>query len=244
MWLVFRNSTTCIGALYHSSPALTFIMSLFNVRLGWWLGNPKKEGVFDQEAPTNGGMALIEETLGMTDDKHDWIYLSDGGHFDNLGLYEMIVRRCRHIVVCDAGADPCCTFEDLANAIRKVRIDLGISIVLEKKMEIYPRQAAKPGQYWAIYRIHYPTPKNSDGHSYDGRLLYIKPAFYGKDEPTDVYNYALESETFPHETTFDQFFSESQFESYRALGQHIFDQIERDATSRGKKITSIEELIV
>jgi hypothetical protein len=62
--------------------------------------------------------------------------------------------------------------------------------------------------------------------SIKGHLIYIKPTFYGT-EPADVYNYAQSCTDFPHETTADQFFSESQFESYRRLGEHIFDEIIR-----------------
>jgi hypothetical protein len=63
----------------------------------------------------------------------------------------------------------------------------------------------------------------------DGTLIYLKPAFYGS-EPRDVYNYAKTSPDFPHESTGDQFFSESQFESYRALGSHIIEQVLPDPT--------------
>jgi hypothetical protein len=56
------------------------------------------------------------------------LYLSDGGHFDNLGVYEMVRRRCRFVVLSDAGCDPDCTFLDLGNAIRKAFIDQGIRI--------------------------------------------------------------------------------------------------------------------
>ena len=70
----------------------------------------------------------MAETFGLTNDENPYVYLSDGGHFENLGLYEMAMRRCRLIVVSDAGSDPAYAFQDLGNAIRKARIDLGISI--------------------------------------------------------------------------------------------------------------------
>ena len=64
--------------------------------------------------------------FGLTTDDRPYVYLSDGGHFENLGLYEMVRRRCRFIVVSDAGCDPDFVFEDLGNAVRKIAIDLGI----------------------------------------------------------------------------------------------------------------------
>src|SRR5262249_28272278 len=107
---------------YHSSPGITFLLALFNVRLGWWLGNPGIEGqeTFRHAGPRFALVPLVEETFGLTTDERRYVYLSDGGHFENLGLYEMVRRRCRYIVAVDAGCDPDYTFEDLGNAVRKI----------------------------------------------------------------------------------------------------------------------------
>ena len=117
---------------YHSSPIVTFLMTLFNARLGWWLGNPGQTGQdsFRRESPKWALQPLFAEAFGWTDEHHPYVYVSDGGHFDNLGLYEMVRRRCQTIVVVDAGADPTCGFEDLSAAIRKIRSDMGIPITL------------------------------------------------------------------------------------------------------------------
>jgi hypothetical protein len=114
----------------HSSPVVTFLLALFNIRLGWWLGNPGPAGAatFDTQGPREAPAALAAETFGLTDDTNPYVYLSDGGHFENLGLYEMVLRRCRFIVVSDGGQDPKFQFEDLGNAISKIRIDLGVPI--------------------------------------------------------------------------------------------------------------------
>jgi hypothetical protein len=224
------------NAGYHSSPLLTFVMAFFNVRLGWWLGNPRHRFAHEP-GPTHAAWPLISETFGLTDAGHNWVYLSDGGHFDNLGLYEMIARRVRQIVVIDAGADPKYEFEDLGNAIRKIRADFGISIEREGDMKIARRSPG--GAYCAAFRIKY-----SDAHKIgaepkdlDGRLLYIKPALNGS-EPQDVTQHATTSDDFPHDTTADQFFSESQFESYRVLGMHVLRTI-----VPGNTVGTIDELI-
>jgi hypothetical protein len=209
---------------YHSSPALTFLMSLFNARLGWWLGNPCKDK-WRKQGPDFAIGPLIQETLGLTDNKNPWIYLSDGGHFENLGLYEMIVRRCRLIVVIDAGCDPEYGFDDLGNAVRKIRADLGVPINILDKVNIFPRSKKEAGKYCVLAEIDYTRVHGGENK---GHLLYIKPSFYG-DEPIDVYNYAQSNVLFPHEPTSDQFFSESQFESYRALGEYIIDKIAKGA---------------
>ena len=211
---------------YHSSPLLTLVMTLFNARLGWWLGNPKAgERVWKLPGPRLGVRAFIDEAFGLTDDKNDWIYLSDGGHFENLGLYEMVLRRCSLVVVSDAGADPGYKYEDLGNAVRKVRIDLGIPIEFERpSMPMSP--VGEPnerfsGNHCAIGRIHYGAV---DPGAEPGTLIYIKASLNG-NEPADVKQYAALDSRFPHQPTSDQFFDESQFESYRRLGQHIIEEI-------------------
>jgi hypothetical protein len=244
---------------YYSSPVVTFLMTLFNVRLGWWLGNPgpagklkprwyhklpllRKDSFKDYYAlahPKSAVYPIIAEALGLTDDKNNYVYLSDGGHFENLGLYEMVLRRCRLIVVSDAACDSDFQFNDLGNAVQKIRTDLGIPIEFQP-MQVFPRKDKKKGAFCAVGTIRYSAvdekiPKiliDKDGKRVegdledapDGTIIYVKPVFYG-DEPRDIYRYAMTHETFPHESTGDQWFDESQFESYRKLGSHIIDTI-------------------
>ncbi len=228
---------------YNSSPAVTFLMALFNARLGWWLGNPGAPGEssFQLPCPRIGVMPLIREMFGLATDTSEFVFLSDGGHFENLGLYEMVLRRCRFILVSDGGCDPTASFEDLGNALRKIRIDLGVPIEFGAKMPIFARGAAPEtnGTYWAIGKIRYSQIDRPEGNrdpdqDYDGILLYVKPAIYGH-EPADVDNYARTSPAFPHESTADQFFTESQFESYRALGSYVVDQMCGQLAGEGQR---------
>jgi hypothetical protein len=202
---------------YNSSPLIGFLLMLFNVRLGWWLGNPRT-AMFRHEGPFWGIVPALKELAGATTDQGNWIYLSDGGHFENLGLYEMIRRRCRFIVVSDAGCDPKATFEDLGNAVRKIYIDFGVSISFEQLTIEARKTPPVPGVSCAIGTIKYP---NSDQL---GWLLYIKPGYHGT-ERADIRSYASFHEEFPHESTTDQWFSESQLEAYRALGAHTLELI-------------------
>ena len=217
---------------YHSSPVVGFLMTLFNVRLGWWLGNPGPPGAktWRRNGPRYSVGPLFSEAIGNTTDRYKYVNLSDGGHFENLGLYEMVLRRCHYIVVSDAGEDPECSFADLGQAIRKIRIDFGIPIEFGP-MGIYPRSKIDTlkelGHNCAIGRIQYSMV---DGDSVaDGMLIYIKPACYG-DEPRDIYEYFKRSETFPHESTKNQFFAESQFESYRMLGAYTMEKLCTDCS--------------
>jgi hypothetical protein len=219
---------------YHSSPIVGFLMTLFNVRLGWWLGNPGPAGAktWRRSGPHYSVGPLFSEAMGNTTDRYKYVNLSDGGHFENLGLYEMVLRRCHYIVVSDAGEDPECSFADLGEAIRKIRIDFGIPIEFDR-MSIYPRSqidalkgAGQKGHTCAIGRIRYSAvdPDVNGKKAPDGIIVYIKPACYG-DEPRDIYEYFTRSKTFPHESTADQFFSESQFESYRMLGLYTMQNL-------------------
>jgi hypothetical protein len=184
------------------------------------LGNPRSgPKVYRREGPLLGLRPALDELLGRTTDAGRYIYLSDGGHFENLGLYEMVRRRCHFILVSDAGADPAGALEDLGNAVRKIWIDLGIRIEFDR-IDVMPRQ--KPpvdGVYCALGRICYPEEGGRDG-----LLVYVKPGYHG-DEPADIRAYAALHEEFPHESTADQWFGESQMESYRALGSHMIDKM-------------------
>jgi hypothetical protein len=201
---------------YHSSPIVTALLTVFNARLGAWLGNPSRRHHWRRATPRFGFNPLFQEISGETNARNANIYLSDGGHFENLGVYELVRRRCRYIIVSDAGCDPEYTFEDLGNCIRKCRIDLGIRIQVD--LGVLRREADKPCRWHcAVGQIRY---DDVDASASPGALVYLKASLTG-DEPTDVLDYARRHTDFPHESTLNQFFSESQFESYRALGEHI-----------------------
>lgn len=207
---------------YHSSPALSLLLTFFNVRLGAWLGNPNSAGnsTWRHAGPRIAGWPMIQEALGLTDGTKEYVYLSDGGHFDNLGLYEMVRRRCRLIIISDAGCDPDFGFEDLGNACRKISIDQDIDIEFEALKMVARKTPPVEGPYFAVARIKYRDPGAKEGI-----LVYIKPNFQGI-EPISVRSYALKATLFPHESTADQFFGESQFEAYRALGRFAIDHID------------------
>ena len=142
---------------YHSSPIVALLMTIFNARLGWWLGNPGKAGERSWRfaGPRFALKPLLAEASGSTTDEYPYIHLSDGGHFENLGIYEMVLRRNRFIVAVDASADDQFQFEDLGNAIRKIRIDLGITIDVQvssfrEKGGATVRCAYGKIEYWRI----------------------------------------------------------------------------------------------
>lgn len=202
---------------YSSSPLLGFLLMLFNVRLGWWLGNPSGPD-YRSEGPKFGLLTMLQELANMTTATGRWIYLSDGGHFDNLGLYEMVRRRCRFIVVSDAGCDPDAALADLGNAVRKSYIDFGVRIRFDSLDVTAGARPPQEGTFAWIGTIWYP------GSPEPGWLLYLRPTYQGTETP-DIRSYAEANPTFPDESTSEQWFGESQFEAYRALGAHEMELI-------------------
>jgi Patatin-like phospholipase len=207
---------------YHSSPVIAFLMTLFNVRLGAWLPNPAvvtEESELRRGYPSQGLAAMLHDLLGSTTDTTRAIYLSDGGHFDNLGLYEMLRRRCRMIVLVDAGEDPDCTFYDLGDSLRKSAIDQQIDVTFSQLTRIHGRVGLTNDSVdFAVGTIVYPEGGPS------GQLIYLKPCYLA-DIPADVRAYGAANAAFPHETTLEQWFTESQFESYRHLGEHEMSRL-------------------
>jgi hypothetical protein len=197
---------------YHSSQLTAFLMTLFNVRLGAWLPNPipPHPTYLGLAKPKNVFQALLAELLGSADDTRQAIYLSDGGHFDNLGLYEMFRRRCAVIVVADAAADPDCRLFDLGAALRRAEIDMEVRVEWTDWLASRKNRKAET-KGLGFGRISY-----KEGGQ--GVLVYLKPDYAG-DVPVDIRAYGEEHPTFPNESTLDQWFTESQFESYRALGE-------------------------
>jgi hypothetical protein len=214
---------------YYSSPALTFLMTTFNVRLGWWLPNTQKKNVslLKLRGPRMGLLYFITEALGLTGTDKDYVYLSDGGHFENLGVYELVRRRCHFIVACDAEADPELTFSGLGNAVEKCRTDLGVPIDIDVSQIKRDAESNLSTWHCAVGCIRY---SDADPDQHDGTILYIKASLTG-DEPSDVAAYARDHQSFPHESTADQWFDETQFESYRALGEHISLKVLSNAVS-------------
>jgi Patatin-like phospholipase len=194
---------------YHSSPPLAFLMTFFNVRLGRWCPNPAQSKHIQAASPSLGLRYLLSELLGQSNAQSAFVNLTDGGHFENLGIYELVRRKCKLILVSDAGEDggEAFTFEDLGNAIQKCRIDFGVEIEMTGQDKMHPK--ASKSRY-ALGRIRY-----ADGAL--GTLIYLKPQLTGQ-EPVDIAHYAATHPNFPHESTGDQWFEEPQFESYRQLG--------------------------
>ncbi len=207
MALAMATSGAAVAPVLTSrgSPRLSFIASLLNLRLGFWLANPLHDVSGCSELPRSAVHLIMREFAG--DMRHDgsFVYVSDGGHFENLGLYELVRRRCKLIIVSDASEDPKGEFACLGEAVERCRVDLGVEI------ELAIDDGEKPLREGTIYYAG-----KGDG-SRTGRIIYIKPSVVG-GAPADVVSFSRRREGFPHQSTVNQWFGESQFESYRRLG--------------------------
>src|SRR5262249_4299139 len=113
---------------YFTSPATGLFMTLFDVRLGWWMGNTRFTPKWKSGGPSLGLSYLFSELVAQSDQNKSYFYLSDGGHFENLAVYELIKRHCCVIVACDADCDSGYVFENLLDLIEKARSDFGAHI--------------------------------------------------------------------------------------------------------------------
>ncbi|MEW6501424.1 MAG: patatin-like phospholipase family protein [Thermodesulfobacteriota bacterium] len=214
-------SAGCGGEGITRSPLLSVLMGLLNFRLGYWVSNPHywqkwRGGVRNPNFLLPG---LWEVLLrNRLTEKGVFLQLSDGGHFENLALYEMVRRKLRLIIVCDGGADPDFTFSDLANAMEKVRADFGALIMIDNNdlRPLTPKRCDDPDGVACAERSYLVATIRYADNS-EGLLIYLTTTFF-KGVTADLYGYKKEHPAFPDEPTSDQFFDERQFEAYRELG--------------------------
>jgi hypothetical protein len=214
-------------------PPLRFSLAALNIRLGYWFPNPRAlncRSCLARICAKIGPLYFAKEAFGFLAKNDLNVYLTDGGHFDNLGLYELLKRRCKVIIAADAEADPPMNCDSLIRLQRYARIDHGVLIDLpwedirrdcEKITNKEPHGPSHDrekchGPHIAIGRIDY----SNIGDKVYGVFIYIKSSVSG-DESDLIRDYRRRNPDFPHETTIDQFFGEEQFEVYRALGYHV-----------------------
>jgi choline dehydrogenase-like flavoprotein len=248
-WLAISGAAVGPGRGPGTTQGLSLLLGLVNARTGYWWDSGRRIGL-------PGGIRyrildaiprlflpqflLYYEFIGhFAGPWARYWYLSDGGFFENLGVYELIRRRVRHIVCCDADQDGGFAFDDLGNMIRKVRIDFQADVRFLTADELDALQLLPEVRRYlgTLDQLRPDTgTKLSARHAalafvyYDGAdrprsvLLYIKTSMTG-DEPADVVNFRADNPEFPHDPTLNQFFTEPQWESYRMLGDHIGSQL-------------------
>ncbi len=195
---------------YHSSTPVAFLLTMFNVRLGWWFGNPSRQKKGDT-SPWFSLRYLAVELLASATPDSAYLMISDGGHFENLAAYELIRRKVGVIICSDGEADGKYGFEGLGRLLRMCEVDFDAKVDIDLSSIRPDATTGKSRTHCAIGRISY-----RDGSQ--GWLVYIKASWKANEAET-VQQYRKANPAFPHECTGDQFYSEDQFESYRSLGR-------------------------
>lgn len=253
-WMAISGAAAAPGLGARTQRGLAALLTLAGVRLGYWLSRDDRGG------PTGTGRASIRRRLaGMAaksaalghelsasfsaGPEDDW-FVTDGGHFENTGVYPLLLERASVIVLADCGADPGYSFEDIENLVRKARIDMNITITFRQPRDpglFSPATDDDPECDWcetigyfgtlqdlakddnesclALATIHYPDAPPAI-------LIVVKPNIC-RSVSMDVANYKRQCPLFPQEPTSDQFFSESQWESYFALGNELGSYLNR-----------------
>lgn len=241
-WVAMSGAAAAPGAGSYTSTGWSLVMFLLGIRLGYWLNATtwrpasasRWRDWFWRHAP-KPLMLWSEASASFRGQSDPWWYVSDGGHFDNTGVYALIRRECDFIILSDASADPHCEHEDIANLVRKARIDFGAEIDFYPRSEaerlfglasgelqiLAPDDLADPGHGPGVMlaRIRY----RAQGHAAsrrEGTLLVVKPRLH-EHLDLDLLAYARRHPRFPHDATSDQFFDEAQWEAYHRLGEDL-----------------------
>ncbi len=196
---------------------------MLNARLGWWLKNPSKAP--ESKAGLLGAFPILWhflEMFGIVSARTGLVHVSDGGHFENLGLFELLRRQCAVIVASDATADPRLEFNDLGRAVRRCEQELGHQIDFDQEplQSVLKSDDTGADCDSAIHpgRITY---RNAAGEITGKGVLYYLKASVPKNAPSSLLEVNRRKRYFPHDPTSNQFFGGEQFDNYRQLGQHI-----------------------
>lgn len=249
-WVAVSGAAASSGMGSQTSPGLAALLFLSGLRLGYWTEKLllPRQASRPQALPTadrqRRSMAmrfpkpalLLAELLARFPGLRStaW-YVSDGGHFENTGVYALLKRELDLIVVADCGADPDYTFGDLENMARKAEIDYGARIEFIDPAGLVHTDAALRAFYacvgsckafagqagpecFLLARIHYARRK------LPGLLVVLKPRML-PGMPLEIAGYAARHPSFPQQPTGDQFFDEEQWEAYHQLGVRLGEKL-------------------
>ena len=212
----------------HTTRTLSIMLTLLNVRLGRWIRNPRPS----TNSPLKKMFADLplvlywKEMLGLASHEDGQIYLSDGGHFENLGLYELFRRRCKYIIAISADVgtlDEAFDMGNLGRALRLARVDFGVEAHLGPLSPLmHDPNTGQVQSFFAAGEFSYPNGGDN------GILILIKTGIIEKQLPADLLGYwKNDHPAFPYDSTTDQQYDQPQFESYRQLGYIAADAMWR-----------------
>ncbi|WP_426690419.1 patatin-like phospholipase family protein [Rhodanobacter ginsengiterrae] len=236
-WIAISGAAAGSGMGSMTRPGVAVLTFLSGFRLGYWWRNRLGKPALSWSWLGKSRAALQEMLARFPGLQGPVWYVSDGGHFDNTGVYALLKRELKLIVLADCGADPNYLFADAENLARKARIDYAASIEFIDPAtlpadRIDPALLARLGtpdnvmpgpgaQSLLLARIRYRSGNT-------GALLVVKPR-QPTDSPLDLVGYANRDVSFPQQGTGDQFFDEAQWESYCQLGELLGRPLDRAA---------------
>ncbi|HUB72854.1 MAG TPA: hypothetical protein VL979_02305 [Solirubrobacteraceae bacterium] len=196
-----------------------FLMALANIRLGVWMPNPRwvaatnARGVraFGRPRPSY----LFNEMLGRNSISARYLYVTDGGHYENLGLVELLRRGCTQIYCFDASGGE--GYEVLGDAIALARSELGVEVGTIEPKSMFPNTESVAEAMAVHVDFRYPSSAGG-GADVPCRLVYARNVMT-EDSPWDVLAYHKADPNFPHNSTLDQLYTDQKFEGYRVLGE-------------------------
>jgi hypothetical protein len=167
--------------------------------------------------PTVG--LLWAEAVGRLSYRDTWMYVTDGGHYDNLGLVEALRRGAQHIVVLDASGDKADTWFTLGGSMALARSDAGVDITLDPTTMIEGGAKLEPGQVvhpWAFGTFI--RTADGGGLPEQGDIWVCKLGWW-TGAPWDILAYAKDHSTYPCDSTLEQLYDAAEFEAYHQLGE-------------------------
>lgn len=216
-------------AMGKMSRAERILLALGNVRLGQWYPNPRLLAMGVDEHGTDRvswyethhprPWYLAKEAFGLHSAGDPWVYVTDGGHYEDLALVELLRRRCLEIYCLDAAGDATDTFGSLADAMRIARGELGVTIEIDPLPMASDADGISKVGAWAGV-VHYPATDHKAAQT--GWVVLAKLAV-PKDAPFDIRDLARTLPGFPNHPTADQLFTDQKFEAYRALGAYLVE---------------------
>jgi hypothetical protein len=202
------------------------LMAALNVDLGIWLPNPRLTSDPQAEFPKPRYGYLFKEILGWYNDSDRFVFVADGGHWDNLGLVELLRRRCALIICIDASGDDVGRFTTLHQAVELAGLELPeivAGIDLDGLEGLIGVDGALPQCSVTALRVHYTAPRREPGTGAaeagpTGTILYAK-AQLASDLDITLRRYAKVDPAFPNYSTARLFLGDQQFRSLVALGR-------------------------
>ena len=201
---------------------VSMLLAFFNIRLGAWIPNPRyaaELASLGKPLPRPGLGYLIKEFLGFLDPSDLYLYVTDGGHWENTALVELL-RTCHHreIVCVDADSGPGNLARSISKAIDLAQLECAASVALNLDVLRADRDPS-PGHDYSPRSVNLGLVRRLDGNAERISVLwYSKPALT-QDMPPQLLAYREVDPTFPRVSTVNQFFHVAQFTAYRDLGR-------------------------